>query len=144
MPSSNDTVAALFAKDPAVRQLGLELIDSGIGTATLALTVTEGHLNFNGTCHGGIVFALADSAFGLAANSHGTVAAGINANIAYHSATRLGDRLVARARETARSNRLASYIVEVRRNESQVVATFSGTVFITADQHDIDGLQSAY
>jgi len=144
MPSSTDTVAALFAKDPAVRQLGLELIDSGPGTATLALTVKESHLNFNGTCHGGIVFALADSAFGLAANSHGIVAAGINANIAYHAATRLGDRLIARARETARSNRLASYIVEVLRDESQVVATFSGTVYITADEHDIDGLQGAY
>lgn len=144
MPPSNDTVAALFAKDPAVRHLGLDLVDSGPGTATLALTITESHLNFNGTCHGGIVFALADSAFGLAANSHGIVAAGINANIAYHAATRLGDRLIARARETARSNRLASYIVEVVRDESQVVATFSGTVFITADKHDTDGLQSAY
>ncbi len=144
MPSSNDTVETLFAKDPAMNGLGFELIDSGPGMATLALQVSEPHLNFNGTCHGGIVFALADSAFGLAANSHGTVAAGINANIAYHKATRLGDKLIARARETTRSTRLASYIVEVLRNESQVVATFSGTAFITADQHDIDGHQSAY
>ena len=143
MPSSNNTVESLFAKDATAKLLGLELIDSGSGTATVALNVNESHLNFNGTCHGGIIFSLADSAFGLASNSHGIVAAGINANIAYHAATRIGDRLIARARETARSTRFASYIVEVLRNDSQVAATFIGTVYITADQHDIGDSQSA-
>ncbi len=82
-------------------------------------------------------------AFGLASNSHGVVAAGINANIAYHAATQIGDRLIARAKETARTTRLATYIVEVLRNESQMVATFTGTVYITADQHEINDIQSA-
>jgi len=139
MPSTNNTVESLFSNDPAAKLLGLELIDSGSGsgTAIVALNVNETHLNFNGTCHGGIVFSLADMAFGLASNSHGVVAAGINANIAYHTATQMGDRLIAQARETARTTRLATYIVEVLRNESQIVATFTGTVYITDDQHDI-------
>jgi len=69
----------------AMRALYLEgngrrlLIDGGSGTATVALTIAQPHLNFNGTCHGGVIFALADTAFGLASNSHGVIAAGIDA-----------------------------------------------------------------
>ena len=58
---------------------------------TLAMTVTPRHLNFNGGCHGGAVFALADTAFGLAANSHGPVAVGIDAHITFQAAVRSGD-----------------------------------------------------
>ena len=75
------------------------------------------HLNFNGTCHGGALFALADSAFGLASNSHGPVAAGIDAHVAYHRPARLGERLEARATEASRGARVATYRVDVRARE---------------------------
>ena len=136
MPTNSPIVEKLFDRNAAARAMGMELMESGVGHATVALTVADAHLNFNGTCHGGIVFSLADMAFGLASNSHGPVAAGINANIAYHAATQKGERLVARAREVTRSRRLASYSVDVEDEKNTTVASFNGTVFITSNSHD--------
>ncbi|MDP6706363.1 MAG: hotdog fold thioesterase [Alphaproteobacteria bacterium] len=127
-----------MARDPVIDSLELKLVDCDAGQVTLALDVAREHLNFNGTCHGGLVFTLADTAFGLAANSHGIVAPGISANIAYHAPAAAGRRLTAVARETARSKRLASYAVEVRRDDGGLVASFTGTVYITTDRHEAD------
>jgi acyl-CoA thioesterase len=113
----------------------MTLIEGGPGQATVAMTLREDHLNFNGRCHGGAIFALADTAFGLASNSHGVVAAGIDAHITYPAAARLGDVLTATAREVARSTRIATYRAEVARADGKIVAVFTGTVFITGVAH---------
>jgi acyl-CoA thioesterase len=98
------------------------------------MTVGPRHLNFNGGCHGGAIFALADSAFGLASNSHGPLAAGIDAHITYQAGVAAGDRLVARANEVHRTRRLAVYRIDVVRPESNgaetAVSSFTGTVYI--------------
>ena len=81
------------------------------------MTVEPRHLNFNGGCHGGAIFSLADSAFGLASNSHGPLASGIAAHITYQAGVRAGERLVARATEVSRSRRVAVYRIDVVRPE---------------------------
>ena len=88
-----ERVLRLAARDPFVASLGIRCMDAGPGRAAVALTVGAGHLNFNGTCHGGVIFSLADTAFGLASNSHGHLAAGIDAHITYHVAAQAGDVL---------------------------------------------------
>jgi LAO/AO transport system ATPase/phenylacetic acid degradation protein PaaD len=128
-------VMGLAAADPFVRALGVTCTDAGPGSATVALTLGPEHLNFNGSCHGGVVFALADTAFGLAANSHGNVAAGIDAHITYQQAAQAGDRLVARAFEVSRSRKLGVYRVDVTRDDGRPISSFTGTVYITRDAH---------
>jgi acyl-CoA thioesterase len=113
----------------------MECTRAGPGEAEVRLRLGAGHLNFLGTCHGGVVFALADTAFGLAANSHGAVAAGIDAHVAYHQAARAGDTLVAQAREVSRTRRLAVYRVDVTRDDGQAVSSFTGTVYLTRQHH---------
>ncbi|HEY8048723.1 MAG TPA: methylmalonyl Co-A mutase-associated GTPase MeaB, partial [Ramlibacter sp.] len=108
-------VERLFSADPFAASLAMRLVAAGEGTATVALTLAPAHINFNGTCHGGVTFALADTAFGLASNSHGVVAAGIDAHITYQNPSFAGDTLVAHAVEVSRSRRLAVYRVDVRR-----------------------------
>ena len=129
-------LSRLAAADPFVCALGVRLLDGGAGHATVAMTVGEKHLNFNGSCHGGAIFALADTAFGLASNSHGHVAAGIDAHITYQAAAALGDTLNATAVEVSRSRRLAVYRVDVAREDGTLLSTFTGTVYITARHHD--------
>ena len=68
--------------------LGIAFRAGGPGRAEVAMTVDARHLNFNGGCHGGAIFSLADSAFGLASNSHGPVAAGIDAHITFQAGGR--------------------------------------------------------
>ena len=107
----------------------------GEGHATLRMTVDRSHLNFHGACHGGALFALADGAFGLASNSHGVFAAGIDAHMAYHVAAREGDVLLARATEIARGRRVATYRVDVEREDGARIASFTGTVYRSDRSH---------
>ena len=76
-----DRIMRLAARDPFVNSCGIRCVDAGQGHATVALEIAAAHINFNGTCHGGVIFALADTAFGLASNSHGMLAAGIDAQL---------------------------------------------------------------
>ncbi len=123
----------LAPRDSFARHLGIELIDGGRGHASVCLHVRPVHINFNGTCHGGVVFALADTAFGLASNSHGAVASGIDAHITYPRAVRVDDTITARAVEETRTRRFATYRVIVSRGDGATVATFTGTVAFTGD-----------
>ena len=132
-----ERVRRLAARDRFMRMLGAEVLDCGPGRAMVRARVEEDHLNFNGTCHGGFLFSLADYGFGLASNSKGTVAAGIDAHIIYAAAAHRGDILTATAEEETCSQRLATYRIKVTREADQrVIATFTGTVFRTEDVHD--------
>lgn len=124
-------VLRLAAADPFARSLGITCTEAGAGSATVTLTLEQRHLNFNGSCHGGVIFALADTAFGLASNSHGKVAAGIDAHLTYQKAAQAGDCLLARAFEVSRSRKLAVYRVDVSRADGAVISSFTGTVYIT-------------
>ncbi len=131
-----DRITALAACDGLCQALGISVRDGGPGRAEVALTVDARHLNFNGGCHGGAILALADSAFGLASNSHGPIASGIDAHITFQAAVRAGDTLVARAVEVQRSKRIGVYRIDVVRPEASgaetAVSSFTGTVYIKA------------
>ncbi len=128
-------VFQLAAADPYARATGMQCQRGGPGEAVVRLALRAEHLNFNGTCHGGVIFALADAAFGLASNSHGAVAAGIDAHITYQQAARAGETLTAHAREVSRSRKLAVYRVDVTGDDGKPVSSFTGTVYITSGHH---------
>jgi len=128
-------VKKLAARDPFVAFLGAKCVAAAPGAAVVQLAVCEQHMNFNGTCHGGVLFSLADTAFGLASNSHGRLAAAVNAHIGFTAPARVGDTLTASAREINRSNRIGTYRVDVLRDGDEFVAAFTGTVYITKREH---------
>ena len=129
-------VRKLWARDPFAQSLGIELRQAGPGHATVALRLKASHINFNGTCHGGVTFSLADTAFGLASNSHGLIAAGIDAHITYQNPAREGDTLVARAIEVSKSTKLAVYRVDITRDgDGTAISSFTGTVYRTGRQN---------
>lgn len=127
---------AMAALDGLCAALGIAVVSGGPGAAEVTMTVATRHLNFNGGCHGGAIFSLADSAFGLASNSHGPLASGIAAHITYQAGVREGERLVARASEVSRSRRLAVYRIDVVRPDAgggeTAISSFTGTVSIRA------------
>ena len=135
MSDVSERVKRLAARDAFATLLGAECVQAGPGSAVVRMTVAEQHMNFNGTCHGGVLFSLADSAFGLASNSHGRLAAAVDAHIGFTAPVRVGDALTATAVELNRSNRIGTYRVDVRRNDDGVVAAFTGTVYITRREH---------
>ena len=126
----------LARRDAFVALLGIECTGGGPGFATVRMQVRAEHLNFMGTCHGGVIFALADTAFGLASNSHGAVAAGIDAHITYHLAAKAGEMLTATATEVSRSRKLAVYRIDVAGADGRLTAAFTGTVYISSRSNE--------
>lgn len=120
------TAEEMFAADEASRALGIRLLSSGPGTATLAVVVTATMLNGQGNTHGGYVFLLADTAFAVACNAAFSPTVAAAGAITFLASTGLGDELVAEAVERFRQGRNGIYDVTVRCG-GRVVAEFRGT-----------------
>lgn len=108
--------------------LRFEALETGPGRAKLRAVVAREHLNLHGSAHGGFLYALADEAFALASNSRGASAVALSVHMDYFSAVRETDVLEAVASEEHLGRRVATYRVEVRREE-ETVALFTGTVY---------------
>jgi acyl-CoA thioesterase len=117
---------ALFAADTASRNLGVQIIAVRPGYAKLSMQVCADMLNGHGMMHGGLIFTLADSAFAFACNSHNlnTVAAGCS--IEFLRPGKLGEMLIAEARETLLQGRHGIYDVTVTGQDGTLVAVFRG------------------
>ena len=115
----------MWAGDAASRALGIELLDVGPGRATARMTVGPTMVNGHGTCHGGYLFLLADTAFAFACNTHGLPVVAAGADVAFLAPAREGDVLVATAVEKVLRGRSGLYDVTVRRGE-QAVLEFRG------------------
>ncbi|HXW74710.1 MAG TPA: hydroxyphenylacetyl-CoA thioesterase PaaI [Steroidobacteraceae bacterium] len=117
---------ALFARDHASRALGMRLVSVAPGRARLLMRVRGDMVNGHGLCHGGIVFALADSAFAFACNSHNDSTVAAAASIDYLAAAREGDELTAEASELWRTRRNGLYEIIVSNQRGERIALFRG------------------
>ncbi len=117
---------AMWADDHASRGLGMRIEAVGPGTATLSMDVTQAMVNGHGIAHGGFIFTLADSAFAFACNGYDDITVAQSNQITYLAPGRLGERLIAEAREVARPGRSGLYDVQVRTAEGTAIAEFRG------------------
>ncbi len=117
---------AMWAGDQASKWLGMSLISVDEGHAVLSLTVGAHQTNALGTCHGGVSFALADSAFAFACNSRNQVSVGQHTTMSYLTAAEIGDVLTAEAREVSLAGRSGVYDVTVKNQNKTVIAEFRG------------------
>jgi acyl-CoA thioesterase len=117
---------AMWATDNATQALGMKLLAVGPGTATLSMMVRPDMTNGHGTCHGGFIFTLADSAFAFACNSHGQRCVAQHCSVSYIAPARLGMRLVAEAHERQRGERSGITDVTVRDEAGSIIAEFRG------------------
>ena len=116
------------AQDKFAGHAGIELVDAGPGWAKVSMKIQPFHFNAAKTVHGGAIFTLADFAFAVASNSHGTLAMGINTSVNFVKAA-TGGTLHADAMEQAKGPKLASYSVTVTDDAGDVVAIFQGMVY---------------
>jgi acyl-CoA thioesterase len=117
-----------FQRDAVAKYLGAEIVSLESGYATVKMEVRGRHLNLFGTVHGGVLFALADIAFGLAGNANGTPAVAIDATISYMKSARNGT-LYAEACEYSSQGPLASYRVVVTEEGGEPIALFQGMAY---------------
>jgi acyl-CoA thioesterase len=115
----------MMAEDVASRALGIELVEVSEGRAVTRMTVRDDMVNGHGIAHGGLVFAVADTAFACACNSYGPVTVAAAAEIVFVAPARIGDELTAEAVIRTRFGRTGIYDVTVRRG-ADVIAEFRG------------------
>jgi acyl-CoA thioesterase len=122
-----DKVArAMLAAEGAGRAWGVEIEEAREGYARVRMTIRADMLNGHGTAHGGMIFALADTAFAYACNGRNLKSVAAQASIAFLDAARQGEVLVAEATETALAGRSGVYHVSVRGEGGRAVAEFQG------------------
>ena len=126
-----DAIAAACARrmlegDRVSRRLGIALVSAGSGRAVLEMTVREDMLNGFGTCHGGVLYTLADTALSCACNSHNERSVAHHCSMVYLRPGRLGERLLAQAAERATAGRVGLYDVSVTDPSGAIVAEFLG------------------
>lgn len=118
--------AAMWKDDQASQAFGMRIEMVGPGLATISMVVRKDHLNGHGSCHGGVIFTLADSAFAFACNSHNKVTVAQNCTVTFLAPGREGDTLIATAREVTLAGRSGIYDVTVARKDGTVIAEFRG------------------
>ena len=108
--------------EPWARALGVQYLDLRRGYCRVRLTLQPHMVNFQGRPHGGVIFTLADVAFGAACNSHGEDAVGLNIAISYLAAVKPDSTLIAEARAAKQGRRAGFYEVEVTTEDGTLVA----------------------
>jgi acyl-CoA thioesterase len=120
------TADAMYARDNASQALGMKIEAVGPGYARLTMTVRPDMLNGHQTCHGGFIFALADSTFAFACNSYNVNTVGAGCSIEYLAPGRVGDHLTAEAQEQTRQGRTGVYDIRVTNQDGVSIALFRG------------------
>lgn len=136
---------AMWAQDRASQALGLRLVEVRAGSATLAMAVRAEHCNGFGILHGGLLAALADSAFAFACNSANalTVASGFDIDIVRSAL--VGDELMARAQAAHQGGRSGVYDVTVTRGtvpNEELIAVFRGRATRLKDRFVVPELEN--
>ena len=122
------TREVLWRDDFASQALGMEFLELRPGYAKLAIVVRRDMLNGFGLCHGGLLTTFGDTAMAFAANSHNEMAVATHIAIDFVAPARLDDRLIAEAREVARTKRTGVYDMTVTNQHGSLVAILRGRV----------------
>lgn len=127
--------AAMWKDDHMSQAFDMTIVTVGPGQATISMLVRKDHLNGHGSCHGGTIFTLADSAFAFACNSHNTITVAQHCSVTFLAPGREGDRLTATAREVTLAGRSGIYDVTVSRDGGVIIAEFRGLSRTVAGTH---------
>jgi len=122
-----DKVArAMLAAEGTGLAWGIGIEEAREGYARIRMTLRPDMLNGHGIAHGGMVFALADTAFAYACNSRNVRTVAAQASIVFLDSARDGETLIAEAQETALVGRSGVCTVKVRTEDGRAIAEFQG------------------
>jgi len=105
---------------------GVEIDEAREGYARVRMQLRADMLNGHGIAHGGMIFALADTAFAYACNSRNLRTVAAQASIVFLDQARAGETLIAEAQEQALAGRSGVYTVSVRSADGRAIAEFQG------------------
>lgn len=118
--------STMFANDHAAQALGISIDKVQPGFSMLSMIVRKDMVNGHDICHGGMTFALADTAFAYACNSRNIATVASGCSIEYLAAGKRGDRLIAEATEINLGRRSGVYDVRITNQDGKLIAIFRG------------------
>ena len=131
MPTPQEVVSHMMANDLFSQLLGIEILDVKEGYSKIKITVRKEMINGFGIVHGGIAFALSDSAFAFACNNRNFLSVALDTSINFLKPVNVGDILIAEAKELHNGKSTGLYQVTVANQFDHTVAIFKGTCFRT-------------
>ena len=124
-------VNSMMETDYFSQWMGVKVLGVKDGYSKIQMTLRKEMLNGFGIAHGGVTFALADSAFAFACNSDGKITVALDVSISFPKASKEGDILTAEAMQINKTNRTGLYLIEVKNQREELVALFKGTCYKT-------------
>jgi len=119
---TKQAIFAQVATEPFAQKFGIRLVELKAGYSRVEMNFTADMENIFRMAHGGAIFALIDTAFETACNSHGTMAVALNVTVNYLAAASPGVKLIAEAREVNLTRKTGNYEINVREESGQLIA----------------------
>jgi acyl-CoA thioesterase len=123
---ANRVAREMLANEGTGPAWGIRIEEARADYARVSMVVRADMLNGHGYAHGGMIFALADSAFAYVCNGANHASMAAQASIVFLDKVREGETLIAEATEVAREGRAAVTRVAVRAGDGRAVAEFTG------------------
>jgi acyl-CoA thioesterase len=128
---ANKVVAHMMEHDLFSQWLGIEVIEIKEGYSKIKMLVRKEMINGFGIVHGGIAFALSDSAFAFACNNRNVLSVALDTSINFLKPVHVGDTLTAEAKELHNGKSTGLYHITISNQNDHIVALFKGTCFRT-------------
>lgn len=125
------SIEALISSDKFSQWLGIKIVKLKTGYSKIQMTIREEMVNALGITHGGIVFSLADSAFGFACNTNNNISVALDVSITFNKPSKPGDILTAEAKQLHDGKHTGLYLVTIINKRKEQIALFKGTCFKT-------------
>jgi acyl-CoA thioesterase len=124
-------VDKMFTTDYFSQWMGVEIIEVKQYYCKIKMQLRREMLNGFGIAHGGITFALADSAFAFACNSDGKITVALDVSISFPKSAKEGDILIAEAKQINKTKKTGLYLIEIKNQNDKLIALFKGTCYQT-------------
>ena len=128
---ANDVVNHMMKNDLFSQWLGIEVLEIKEGYSKIKMAVRKEMINGFGIVHGGIAFALSDSAFAFACNNRNVLSVALDTSINFIKPVHVGDVLTAEAKELHNGKSTGLYHITISNQNDHTVALFKGTCFRT-------------
>lgn len=119
----------VVGRDPVAREMGLEVVELSEARAVIGLTPRPRHLNALDRVHGSTLYALADQALAVAANTLGGSALVLECKINFLAAAEPDKALRAEAVPIKLGRKICLWEVAVRDVDDRLVASAQGLTF---------------
>lgn len=128
---AQQVVEKMMQEDRFSQWLGIEVLEVREGYSRICMTIRPEMVNGFGIVHGGVTFALADSAFAFACNNRNDLSVALDTSINFTKQVLIGDQLTAEATELHNGKSTGLYQIAIQNQHHQLVAQFKGLCYRT-------------